>query len=268
MRKLVPGGLMILLLITACHRVPITDRKQIKLVPESDMIGMATEAYRGFLDTSRVLAANDPRTRRVRFVGNKIAFSVETFLKRHNAKERIEGFKWEFNVVDDKTVNAWCMPGGKVVFYTGILELMPDDTLLAVVMGHEIAHAIARHGNERMSQQMLVYGVAFVAAGFISNPVNRDIFLQSYGIASTLGILKYSRTHESEADKMGLVFMYLAGYNPGKAVHFWERMAQIGGPGPPEFLSTHPSDETRIADIKAYLPEVEKQANKKAPENK
>lgn len=245
--------------ITACVRVPITNRKQLKLLPEDQLIAMADTAYRDFLATHKVLPQNDQRTQKVLRVGNKIKSSVESFLNAHNASSRVRGFNWEFNVVEENTVNAWCMPGGKVVVYTGILPLCPDDTSLAVVMGHEIAHAVARHGNERMSQQMAVNGFGQVLGGVMADPAKRNVFLQSYGVASTLGVLKYSRTHESEADKMGLVFMYLAGYNPWKAIDFWERMAAQGG-SVPEILSTHPSDATRINDIKAYLPDIKKHA--------
>jgi predicted Zn-dependent protease len=152
------------------------------------------------------------------------------------------------------------MPGGKVVVYTGILPLAADDSSLAVVMGHEIAHAVARHGNERMSQAFAVQGLGQTLGGVMADPAKRNIFYQSYGLASTLGMLKYSRNHESEADKMGLVFMYLAGFNPAKAIDFWEKMSKTGGQSPPELLSTHPSDETRIADIKSFLPEIKKYA--------
>lgn len=250
------------ILIFACAKVPITNRKQLKLLPENTLIAMADTAYRQFLDTNKVLPNSDPRVKRVQNVGHKIENAVNLFLRKHNALNRVEDFNWQFNVVDDKTVNAWCMPGGKVVVYTGILALANDDTLLAVIMGHEIAHAIARHGNERMSQAFAVQGVGAVLGGVLQNPAQRNIFLQSYGIGTTLGMLSYSRSHESEADKMGLVFMYLAGYNPAKAIDFWQKMSALGGGAQvPEFLSTHPNDETRINDIKAYLPQVKKAAN-------
>jgi predicted Zn-dependent protease len=248
------------IVLVSCFRVPITNRKQMRLFPESQLIAMADTAYRDFLSTAKVLPKSDPRSVRVERVGQKIAASIATFLKKQNASERIEGFSWEFNTVDDPTVNAWCMPGGKVVVYTGILPLAADDSSLAVVMGHEIAHAVARHGNERMSQAFAVQGLGQTLGGVMADPAKRNIFYQSYGLASTLGMLKYSRNHESEADKMGLVFMYLAGFNPAKAIDFWEKMSKTGGQSPPELLSTHPSDETRIADIKSFLPEIKKYA--------
>ena len=161
-------------------------------------------------------------------------------------------------MVEENTVNAWCMPGGKVVVYTGILPVTQDEASLAVVMGHEIAHAIARHGNERMSQAIAVQGAGMTLEALTAqNPgLTRDIFLQSYGVGSQLGMLAYSRKHESEADKMGLVFMAMAGYDPRVAPTFWQRMSAQGGPAPPELLSTHPSDETRIHDLEAFMPEA------------
>jgi predicted Zn-dependent protease len=182
----------------------------------------------------------------------------------HGMSQRISGYQWEFNAVDENTVNAWCMPGGKVVVYTGLLPVTQDEASLAIVMGHEIAHAIARHGNERMSQGLIVQagGAALQVALSQKPQETQNLFLQSYGVTSQLGMLKYSRTHESEADKMGLVFAAMAGYDPNVAVTFWERMAAQGGAKPPELLSTHPSDETRIKDIKDFLPEALKYYHK------
>ena len=223
------------------------------------MIEMAVEQYSIFLNEHPPLPDNDPRVKRVREVGNKIKDNVEAFLHKQHASDRVEGFVWEFNVVDDPTVNAWCMPGGKVVVYTGILDLATDDDLLATVMGHEIAHAIARHGNERMSNAVMINAGGVILGAGTGNTNN--VFLQSYGIASQLGMLKFSRKHESESDKLGLVFMALAGYKPEKAIDFWEKMSAQGGQAPPEILSTHPSDETRIQDIREFLPEIPKYLN-------
>jgi predicted Zn-dependent protease len=176
-------------------------------------------------------------------------------------KKRIAGYKWQFNLVkEDKTVNAWCMPGGKVVVYSGLLPVTQNETALAVVMGHEIAHAIARHGNERMSQGMVVQTGAAVLSVALSSKsdATQELFNQSYGAASGLGVLAYSRKHESEADKLGLVFMAMAGYDPHEAIAFWERMAKESKGGNIAILSTHPSDEKRIADIKAFMPKAVK----------
>ena len=255
--KIVSAVLTCLLMFSACQRVPITKRRQLNLVPENQLIEIAKVQYAEFLSTAKVLPESDPRSKMVTRVGNNIKDNVEAFLKKEHASKRVEGFEWEFKVVDDPTVNAWCMPGGKVVVYTGILELATDDDLLATVMGHEIAHAIARHGNERYSK-----GIAVQVGGeVIGASAKSDLFKQSYGLATTLGMLKYSRKNESESDKLGLVFMALAGYKAEKAVDFWQKMSALGGQKPPQILSTHPSDETRIADIKAFLPEISKYLN-------
>jgi len=241
----------------ACTRVPISGRRQVNLLPESTLMNMSTTSYRQFLAQNNVVTAGAGEAQMVKRVGEKIKTAVETFMRQKNLTKRIKGFKWEFNLVQDPTINAWCMPGGKVVVYTGLLPVTLNETGLAVVMGHEIAHAIARHGNERMSQQLLVTlgGVGLAVALAEKPKETQDIFLASYGVTSTLGILKYSRTHETEADKLGLVFMAMAGYNPNEAVAFWERMSKAtGGAKVPELLSTHPSDETRIKNIRAFIP--------------
>ena len=184
--------------------------------------------------------------------------TITRFAKKHQQTKRIKDFKWEFNLVEDNTVNAWCMPGGKVVFYTGILPITKDEKGIAVVMGHEIAHAIARHGNERMSQGLALQGGGIALSLALSDKpeLTQNLFQQAYGLGGQLGMLKYSRSHDSEADKMGLVFMAMAGYDPREAVEFWKRMAAQGGQKPPEFLSTHPSDDTRIKDLEDFMPEA------------
>lgn len=254
-------GWALVIIFIACHKVPITDRKQVSLIPESEMIGMGLTNYKEFLSKTPSVASNDANAQVVKKVGNNIANAVQLFMKQQGKSDRLAGYHWEFNLIKDNAVNAWCMPGGKVVVYTGLLAVTQNETALACVMGHEIAHAVARHGNERMSQAMLmqVGGVALNVALAQKTALTRDMFAQSYGIGSQLGMLKYSRVHESEADKMGLVFMAMAGYNPQEAVAFWERMAQSSkGAKPYELLSSHPSDQTRIADIKKFLPEAMK----------
>ncbi len=208
---------------------------------------------------------NDDRAAMVKRVGDRIAKATEAYLKQKGNSKRIEGYKWEFNLVNDNTVNAWCMPGGKVVVYTGILQYTQDEDGLAVVMGHEIAHAIARHGNERMSQGLMVElgGVGLAVASQNQPQQTQALFMTAYGLGTAVGaVLPFSRLHESEADEMGLAFMAMAGYNPEKAVDFWTRMSKSGGGAPPEFLSTHPSHETRIKKIKEYLPTAKAYGNK------
>jgi predicted Zn-dependent protease len=250
----------VVVFIVACSKVPITNRKQMNLMPESEMITMSLAAYSDFLSTNNVVPDSDANTMMVKRCGLKIQKAVEKFLTDEGQTKRIEGFQWEYNLVDDPMVNAWCMPGGKVVIYTGILDVAQNEEGLAVVMGHEIAHAIARHGNERMSSQVLLQaGGATLAVLTSEKPqMARDLFLLSYGVGSQLGSLKFSRQHETESDKLGLVFMAMAGYNPNEAPDFWERMSAGGGGAPPEFLSTHPSHETRVSDLKAFMPEAMK----------
>lgn len=248
-----------LTLFLSCAKVPVTGRRQVNLLPESSMMKMSLTNYSQFLKDNNVVSGSDKRTQMVKSVGAKIKTAVTSYMKTEGLSKRIEGYSWEFNLVEDNTVNAWCMPGGKVVVYTGLMPVAEDEAGLAVVMGHEIAHAIARHGNERMSQQLVtVLGGIGLGVALNDKPEEtRNIFLASYGAASTLGILKYSRTHEAEADQMGLIFMAMAGYDPNEAVDFWKRMAQqSGGANVPEFLSTHPSHNTRIQNLESYIPEA------------
>lgn len=243
------------LVFIACSKVPITQRKQTNLLPESQLIEMSKQQYTEFLREATVLPATDPRAQKVTRVGEKIKIATEKFLTDKGYGKRIEGFEWEFKTVEEDVVNAWCMPGGKVCVYTGILPLFASEDEMAVVMGHEIAHAIARHGNERMSQQMIVNGVGSVLSPADTTQVN--IYQQVFIGSATLGMLKYSRTHESEADKLGLVFAKIAGYDPAAAITFWKKMAAQGGSGMPEIFSTHPSDERRIADLEEFLKEID-----------
>lgn len=259
-------GLLFAVSITSCkEKVPITGRTQVNFVDEKELIGMSVTEYQKFLSQHPPLPSSDPRAELVRSVGIKIQNAVIKFMADKGFSKRIADYKWEFNTVDDPAANAWCMPGGKVVVYTGLLPITQDEASLAIVMGHEIAHAVARHGNERMSQVMIAQGIGVGVAIAVSQKPQQtqDIFNQAFGITSQLGMLKYSRVHESEADKLGLVFAAIAGYDPNIAVNFWQRMAAKGGEQPIELLSTHPSDETRIADIKKFLPEAMKYYIKK-----
>lgn len=249
------------LLFSGCHKNAVTGKRNMTLMPESELITMSKTEYTKFLQEHPPLPAADSRVQLVRNCGIRIQKAVEQFYRDKKASEDLQGFEWEFNVVDENTVNAWCMPGGKVVVYTGLLPVTQDEQSLAVVMGHEIAHAIARHGNQRMSQGLLVqFGGAALSVAVSQKPaLAQQLFQQAYGVTSTLGVLKYSRSHETEADKMGLIFAAMAGYNPEAAITFWQRMADAsGGQKPPELLSTHPSDQTRINDLRAFMPEAKK----------
>jgi predicted Zn-dependent protease len=257
------GSILLLnaLLFQACSVVPITGRKQLSLVPESQMISMSLTSYSEFLKAN-TLSTDKTNVDLVKQVGSNIAASVEKYFADNKLSSQLDGYKWEFNLIkNDTTQNAWCMPGGKVVVYSGILPVTKDGNGLAVVLSHEIAHAVARHGNERMSQQLLTQfgGIALNEAIKQKPEETKGIFNGAYGIASQVGVLlPFSREHELEADKLGLIFMAMAGYDPQTAVTFWERMASSGGSKPPEFLSTHPSDVTRINRIKSALPEAMK----------
>ncbi len=249
-------------ILMACSKVPITGRKQVNMLPESQLIGMSLTEYNSFLSKNPGVATSDPNAAMVQNVGSKIASAVETYMKGNkDLAERIKGYKWEFNLVNDNAANAWCMPGGKVVVYSGILPYTQDEEGLAFVMGHEIAHAVARHGNERMSQGLIAQmgGLALDVAMSQKSQETRQLFGAAYGLGATYGVmLPFSRTHESEADKLGLVFMAMAGYNPSNAGAFWQRMAKSGGAKPPEIMSTHPSNERRIKDINAFMPKAMK----------
>lgn len=251
-----------LLLLTACSKVPITNRNQVNLLPESQMIAMSLAEYRDFLQEHPPAPASDPNTQLVQRTGLRVKDAVISYMKKNKQYDKIKNYKWEFNLVNSKEVNAWCMPGGKVVVYSGLLAVTQDEPSLALVMGHEIGHAIARHGNERMSQALMAQfgSIALDVATYKQDPQKRALFQSAYGIGATVGVLlPFSRLQETEADKLGLVFMAMAGYNPQGAPDFWKRMAaQNSGGKPPEFLSTHPSDATRIKNIKDFMPKAMK----------
>ena len=255
-----PTLFILLLMITACKTVPVTGRKQLNLVPNAMIQALAFSEYDSVVKVSATLSQYDERAQQVTTVGTKIQHAVETYMQQNNMSKEIKNFKWEFNTINENTVNAWCMPGGKVVVYTGLLPVTQNETALAVVMGHEIAHAIARHGNERMSEGLLINfgGLVLEEALKEKKQETQMLFLGLYMVGSNLAIaLPNSRMQESEADKLGLIFMSMAGYNPEEAIPFWQRMAvQNKGNKIPQFLSTHPSDETRIKKLSALIPEI------------
>lgn len=245
-----------------CSTNRVTGRKQLSLVPESQLQMMAAQQYNSFLTENKVLSPSQSKeAAMVQRIGQNIASAITQYYTNQGMGDLLEGYKWEFNLVDSKDINAWAMPGGKVVVYTGILPITQTEDGLAVVMGHEIAHAIAQHGNERMSQGLIqqLGGVALQVA-IANKPAEvQNIFMTSYGIGSTVGaILPFSRKEEIEADKFGLFFSAMAGYDPQAAIPFWERMSKAGGAKPPEFLSTHPADDTRIKKLQAAMPEAMK----------
>ncbi|MCI0499892.1 MAG: M48 family metallopeptidase [Planctomycetales bacterium] len=264
MRQIVLAGVCFLAVFFAgCTTVPVTGRSQFNTIPDSLINSMALQEYNAFLkDPKTTLSTDAEKTAMVQQVGTRIADAVERYMNENYMNDRIAGYKWEFNLVESKEKNAWAMPGGKVVVYSGLLEVTQDDAGLAVVIGHEIAHAVAKHGSERMSQALMVTlgGIGLDQAMKDQPDSTRTIFLSCYGVGTSLAVmLPYSRLHENEADQLGLIFMAMAGYDPEAAVGFWERMAaskKEDGVKMPEFLSTHPADQTRIQNIKNFLPEA------------
>jgi predicted Zn-dependent protease len=252
---------LIFLLINNCTTVPLTGRRQLDLVPSSQVISLSFDGYKQVLKDNK-LSTNVEQTAMVKNVGVRIQHAVEQYMAQNNLKDNLKGFQWEFNLLESPTVNAFCMPGGKVAFYTGIMPICADEKGVAVVMGHEVAHAIANHGGERMSQGLVqqMGGVAIAVALKDKPAQTQQLAMTAYGAGSTVfGILPYSRLHESEADHLGLVFMAMAGYDPHDAPKFWERMTAMSkGKSSAEFLSTHPSNATRIRDLNKEIPEAMK----------
>lgn len=252
-------------LLVSCSTVPLTGRKQLSLVSESSMQEQAALSYKELLaDPKTKVVKGTSNAQMVQRVGNKIAQAVESYLRSNGLADQMS-FAWEFNLIDEDQVNAWCMPGGKVAIYTGILPVTQTEAGLAAVMGHEVAHAVAGHSRERASNTYAAQLIGASAGVAISgkSQLTQVMVSQLYGVGSQVALLKYSRNQESEADKMGLIFMAMAGYNPQEAVGFWQRMAsRASGNSTPEFLSTHPSDDRRIADINKSLPEALKYYNK------
>lgn len=252
-------GICTLGLIFSCATNPLTGKKTLNFVSNSELFPSSFQEYGTFLKENKVITGT-AEAKKVETVGMKIKAAAEKYLASLGQTEYLNDYRWEYKLVDSKEVNAWCMPGGKIVVYSGILPITKDDAGLATVMGHEVSHALANHGAQRMSASQLqslgAVGVA-VATGSQSTE-KQQMWQQYYGIGSQVGVmLPFSRSHESEADKIGLTLMAIAGYNPEQAITFWTRMsANSNGQAQPEFLSTHPSDATRIANLKAMVPEA------------
>ncbi|MDP3312729.1 M48 family metallopeptidase [Lutibacter sp.] len=245
---------LLTLFMYSCSTVPITGRKRFNAVSDAEILPASFSQYEGFLKEHK-LSKDAKMTNEIQNIGMRISKSVDKFMRANGMISEADSYRWEFNLIEDVTVNAWCMPGGKVVFYSGILPICANSDGIAAVMGHEIAHAFAKHGQERMSSAMIQQGLSLGVALGTRNSENSQIWNTVYGIGSQVGMLAYSRTHETEADKLGMVFMIMAGYKPEEAINVWIRMSQRADKNsPPEFLSTHPSNETRIANLKAYLP--------------
>ena len=248
-------------LLAGCALNLVTGRKQLSLVKESDLRLMAVSQYNTFLKDNKVLKLWSTEMQQWSTVSEqKLPMQLQSIITPEEKKSVLEGYSWEFNTIDDnKVINAWCMPGGKVVVYTGLLPVTQNETALAIVIGHEIAHSIAKHGNERMSQALVqqMGGMALEIALSQKPQETQDLFMTTYGIGSQLGaMLPWSRQQETEADQYGLIFSAMAGYDPREAIPFWKRMSEAGGGSPPEFLSTHPSDETRLRKLNQFMPEA------------
>ncbi|MBN2406200.1 MAG: M48 family metallopeptidase [Elusimicrobia bacterium] len=242
--------------LEGCASVPLTGRRQMNLIPSSQMSAMGAGNYRQVMESSKLSGDRD-KVEMIRRVGGKISAAAEKFLKENGRSEDLKYYSWEYNLIDDdETVNAWAMPGGKIAFYTGILKLATTEDEIAVIMGHEVGHVIANHGNERMSQMMLVqFGSIALNKMLEAKPEEtKNIFLTAFGMSAQIGVLlPYSRKHEYEADWIGLKLMHDAEYDPYAAVEFWNKMIKLSSGSPPEFLSTHPSSSNRVEKMKQNI---------------
>jgi len=261
--KKIVSILTFLILVVSCTTNPFTGKQTLALVPNSQILPMAFQQYDQFLSENKVIKGTSDAVM-VKSVGQKIAVAAERYLTANGYAGYLQDYKWEYNLVEDPAVNAWCMPGGKIVFYTGILPIAQGEAGISAIMGHEVAHALANHGQQRMSADQLQQIGAVAGNIALSNDSkNQNIFNQAYGIGSTVGVmLPFSRSHETEADRIGLTLMAIAGYDPMVGAQLWERMSQAGGGAPPEFLSTHPSNQTRIDNILQWAPEARAEARK------
>ncbi|HMP91475.1 MAG TPA: M48 family metallopeptidase [Phnomibacter sp.] len=247
------------MLLAGCAYNAATGKRQLSLVSNEQLIQQANTQYKQFLISNKVVR-NTPDARRVQAIGSNISQAITRYYASQGKQDLLKGYKWEFNLIQSNEVNAWCMPGGKIVVYTGILPVAQTDDALAVIMGHEIAHAIAEHSKERVSAQLLQQGGALALGAATAGQAaqNQNAWLTAYGAATTLGgILPFSRKQELEADKLGLIYAAYAGYNPQAAIGLWQRMAALnGGQRPPAFASTHPAEADRIKQLELLMPEA------------
>jgi predicted Zn-dependent protease len=248
--------------VTACKTNPFTGKSTLNFYPNSQVFPMAFAEYDQFLESNKVVTGTS-EAQMITRVGQRIASAAERWLDANGHPGYLNGYQWEYNLVNDETVNAWCMPGGKIVFYTGILPITQNETGVAVVMGHEVAHALADHGAQRMSAGTLQQIGAVAGNVAIQDREMLGLFNQAYGVGTQLGVmLPFSRSHETEADRIGLQIMAIAGYNPDEAAELWRRMKAAGGEAPPEFMSTHPSNDTRINNLTEWAPAAKAEARK------
>ncbi len=261
MKKIFLLSAMVAVLLTACNKVPISGRNQLNLVSDSEVLQASLASYKEYMGKA-TKSTETVKSAQVTRVGQRIAAATEAYLNANGMSDQVKNFAWEFNLVKDSQLNAFCMPGGKIVVYEGIMNIIASDDELAVVMGHEVAHAVAKHSNERLSQQKaLEYGGAILGAVIQGqSQQTQNLAAQVFGLGANYGVmLPFSRKHETEADNIGLVLMTMAGYNPDCAMTFWQKMSSNSGNNKLEFLSTHPSDATRIANLQKQIPMVKQQ---------
>ncbi len=265
MKKHLLPGIVAAILVVGCATNPVTGKKNLNFVSNSELFPTSFQQYSTFIAENKVITGTAD-AKLVETVGGKIKKAAEKYLTYLGQAQYLTDYRWEYKLVDNKEVNAWCMPGGKIVVYSGILPVTQNESGLATVMGHEVSHALANHGAQRMSAAQLqqIGGAALGAATSGKSESTQQIFAQAYGLGSEVGVmLPFSRSNETEADKIGLTLMAIAGYNPDDAIAFWSRMsAKSGAAGTPEFMSTHPSDATRIANLKSLIPEAKATALK------
>lgn len=250
------------LFFVACAVNPFTGQKTLALVPNSEIIPMAFQQYNQFLKTNEnKIVHESSQAQMIKSVGKDIARAADLYLNANGYEDYLKNYQWEFNLIQNETANAWALPGGKVMVYTGILDIATNDAMVAAIMGHEIAHALANHGQQRMSAAQLQQLGAVAGSAVFDE--NQKIFATAYGLGTKFGVmLPFSRSHETQADKIGLTLMAIAGYDPQEAVHLWKRMKAQGGGAPPEFLSTHPSNQTRINNLQSWVDDAKATARK------
>lgn len=251
-------------LFIECSTVPITGRKRFNFVNDASILPTSFAQYKGFLKENK-LSTDTAKVNQIKEIGKNVSEAVDRYMRANNMMKEANSYEWEFNLIEDNTVNAWCLPGGKVVFYTGIMPICKNEDGIAAVMGHEVAHAFAKHGQERMSSSKLQQfgGLAVALSTSKEDTKTQQIWNTAYGIGAGLTMLKFSREHEDEADKLGLVFMIMAGYKGEEAAEVWVRMSEkSGGASSPQFLSTHPSNESRIQSLTDFLPTAKMYAEK------
>ncbi|AEH02519.1 M48 family metallopeptidase [Lacinutrix sp. 5H-3-7-4] len=255
--------LLTVIIFFSCATNPFTGKSTLALVGNSQLFPTSFAQYNQFLSENNVVKGTK-ESEMISRVGQRIAVAAERWLNANGQQGYLSDYKWEYNLVNDNTVNAWCMPGGKIVFYTGILPVAENEAAIAAIMGHEVAHALANHGQQRMSAGILQQVGGVAGNVLIKDQQTLNIFNQAYGVGSQVGVmLPFSRSHETEADRIGLILTALAGYNPDEAANLWRRMGEAsGGQAPPEFLSTHPATTTRIANLEALAPTAKEEARK------